>query len=243
VTASASPVLNRPARARLTRDRVIRAAVELVDRQGVEALTMRRLGSSLGVEAMSLYKHVRNKEAILDGIVEQVVAEIGSPADPLLSWQEALRHRAVASRQVLRAHPWAIGLLESRRPLGPGQLRSLDAALGNLRSAGFAIEEAARALWLVDGFVYGQVVQETSQQLASSAEAAPAAEETLAQLAASGYRYLDEIAQRALASPFSVDEEFDFGLRLILDALEGRRSKGRTQRVIDRPRTGPGARR
>ncbi len=148
---------------------------------------MRRLGSSLGVEAMSLYKHVRNKEAILDGIVEQVVAEIGSPADPHLSWQEALRHRAVASRQVLRAHPWAIGLLESRRPLGPGQLRSLDAALGNLRSAGFSIEEAARALWLVDGFVYGQVVQETSQQLASSAEAAPAAGEALAQLAASGY--------------------------------------------------------
>ena len=213
-------------RARLTHDRVIRAAVELVDGQGIDALTMRRLGSSLGVEAMSLYKHVRNKEAILDGIVERVVGEIGSPADEHLPWQEALRDRAVSSRRVLRAHPWAIGLLESRRPLGPGQLRSLDAALGSLRSAGFAIEEAAHALWLVDAFVYGQVVQETSQQLPPSAEAAPAAEEALAQMAASGYRYLDEIAQHALTSAFSVDEEFDFGLSLILTALEDRHSKG-----------------
>ena len=226
MTAPASPAPNGPVRARLTHERVIQAAVELVDGHALEALTMRRLGSSLGVEAMSLYKHVRNKEAILDGIVERVVAEIGSPADPHLSWQEALRHRAVASRQVLRAHPWAIGLLESRRPLGPGQLRSLDAALGNLRSAGFAIEEAAHALWLVDAFVYGQVVQETSQQLAPPAEAAPAAEEALAQMAASGYRYLDEIAQHALTAAFSVDEEFDFGLSLILTALEDRHDKG-----------------
>ena len=145
----------------LTRERVFQAAVDLADRDGLGALTMRRLGAELGVEAMSLYKHVANKEEILDGIVEVVVGEIETPREGA-DWKEAMRRRAISAREVLGRHSWAIGLLEARGSTGPKALRYLDAILGNLRSAGFSIENAVHAFWLLDSFVYGQVIQETS---------------------------------------------------------------------------------
>ncbi|MDH4346421.1 MAG: TetR family transcriptional regulator, partial [Thermoleophilia bacterium] len=108
----------------LTKERVLRAAVELADRDGLGALTMRRLGSELGVEAMSLYKHVANKEEILDGIVELVVGEIEIPSEGA-DWKEAMRRRAISAREVLNRHSWAIGLLEARGSMGPTALRYL----------------------------------------------------------------------------------------------------------------------
>jgi AcrR family transcriptional regulator len=211
---------------------VLLAAVALVDREGLDALTMRKLGSALGVEAMSLYKHVRNKEAILDGIVDLVAAEIEAPDDDEAPWLAALRDRAVSSRRVLTRHPWAIGLLESRRVLGPSLLRSLDAALGNLRSAGFTIEDAAHTLWLLDSFVYGHVVHETSRQ--SDDAEAQSAEAVLEQVRSSGYPHLAELGQHALASDFTVDKEFDIGLELILEAL-ARRHDGARETLSGRP--------
>lgn len=218
----------------LTRERVLLAAIALVDRDGLDALTMRKLGSALGVEAMSLYKHVRNKEAILDGIVDLVAAEIEAPEDAQAPWLGALRDRAVSSRRVLSRHPWAIGLLESRRVLGPSLLRSLDAALGNLRSAGFTIEDAAHALWLLDSFVYGHVVHETSRQSGGPDAAAESAEAVIEQVRSSGYPHLAELGQHARASDFSVDREFDIGLELILEALS-RRHDGPRGNVSGRP--------
>ncbi len=129
---------NTSLRTPLTKARVLQAAVDLADREGLGALTMRRLGAELGVEAMSLYKHVANKEAILDGIVELVIGEIEVPTDGT-DWKQAMRHRAVSARQVLSRHSWAIGLLEARGSTGPNALHYVDSILGNLRTAGFSI--------------------------------------------------------------------------------------------------------
>ena len=197
----------------------MRAAVELADRDGLGALTMRRLGSELGVEAMSLYKHVANKEEILDGIVELVVGEIEIPSEGA-DWRDAMRRRAISAREVLNRHSWAIGLLEARGSMGRTALRYLDAILGNLRSAGFSIENAAHAFWLLDSFVYGHVIQETSVSFSTSEETAESAGSVLEQVTANQYPHLAEIGEHALRSPYSVDSEFAFGLDLILEALD-----------------------
>ena len=197
----------------------MRAAVELADRDGLGALTMRRLGSELGVEAMSLYKHVANKDEILDGIVELVVGEIEIPSEGA-DWRDAMRRRAISAREVLNRHSWAIGLLEARGSMGRTALRYLDAILGNLRSAGFSIENAAHAFWLLDSFVYGHVIQETSVSFSTSEEMAESAGSVLEQVTANQYPHLAELGEHALRSSYSVDSEFEFGLDLILEALE-----------------------
>jgi AcrR family transcriptional regulator len=180
---------------------------------------MRRLGAELGVEAMSLYKHVTNKEEVLDGIIELVVGEIETPrvgAD----WKLAMRTRAISAREVLGRHSWAIGLLEARGSKGPTALRYLDAVLGNLRSAGFSMENAVHAFWLLDSFVYGHVIQETSLPIGSPEESTEATESILAQVTKDEYPHLVEIGEHALTSEYSYDDEFEFGLHLILDALD-----------------------
>jgi len=193
--------------------------VGLADRDGLGALTMRALGAELGVEAMSLYKHVANKEAILDGIVELIAGQIEIPREDV-DWTQAMRRRAHSARAVLVRHSWAIGLLESRAQMGPATMRNLDASLGILRSAGFSVADATHALWLLDSFVYGHVVQETS--LAPVSTSATSTESTTAvrdQASAGGYPHLAEVAEHALAAGYGVDEEFDNGLELILAAL------------------------
>jgi len=179
---------------------------------------MRRLGAELGVEAMSLYKHVSNKEEILDGIVELVVGGIEIPHEEA-AWREAMRRRAISARDVLSRHSWAIGLLEARGAKGPTALRYLNAVLGNLRSAGFSIENAVHAFWVLDSFVYGQVIQEASLPISSSAEVTEATGSIVEQITTDEYPHLLEIGEHALRSEYSVDIEFEFGLDLILDAL------------------------
>lgn len=214
-----TPRQDRSTRSPLTKEGVLQAAVDLADRDGLGALTMRRLGAELGVEAMSLYKHVANKDEILDGIVELVVGEIEIPSEGA-DWKEAMRRRAVSAREVLSRHSWAIGLLEARGSTGPTALRYLDAILGTLRSAGFSIENAAHAFWLLDSYVYGHVVQETSMPISTSEETTQSTESILEQITMDEYPHLVEIGEHALRSAFSFDSEFEFGLDLILDALD-----------------------
>ena len=190
----------------------------LADRDGLGALTMRRLGAELGVEAMSLYKHVANKEEILDGIVEVVVGEIEIPGESA-AWKEAMRRRAISTREILSRHSWAIGLLEARGAKGPSALRYLNAVLGNLRSAGFSIENAVHAFWVLDCFVYGHVIQESSLPIGSSEEVTEATGSIVEQITTEEYPHLLEIGEHALKSEYSVDIEFEYGLDLILDAL------------------------
>lgn len=214
-----------PKRAPLDRERILRAAVVLADAGGLDALTMRRLGQRLGVEAMSLYKHVADKEDVLQGIVDLVVGDIdaGTSAG---SWRESMRVRALSMREVFRRHPWAVGLLEARRSLGPIALRYCDEVLGGLRRAGFSTAMALRAFSLVDSYAYGFSVQARSLPAASAAEATEATEEFLRQLPAREYPHLAETAVHVLRSGFDPDREFEVGLDLLLDAVEGWRGAG-----------------
>lgn len=216
-----NPVPRRP----LTRQRVLRAAVALADRSGLDSLTMRRLGRELGVEAMSLYKHVANKDEILDGIVDLVVTEIEIPT-PGSDWKTAMRKRAVSARQVLRRHPWAIGLFESRGSTGPTVLRYLDAIIASLRAGGFSVEAAAHAFWVLDSYVYGHVIQEMSLPFDAANGPGETSEDRLEHFQSDEYSHLAELAAlQETTSAFDYDTEFAFGLNLVLEALDAIRTE------------------
>ncbi|HEX9096056.1 MAG TPA: TetR/AcrR family transcriptional regulator C-terminal domain-containing protein [Candidatus Dormibacteraeota bacterium] len=210
-------------RTALTRDRILRVAIGLADRGGIESLSMRKLGQKLGVEAMSLYNHVRNKVDMLDGMVDVVFGEIELPAGGE-DWRTAMRKRAVSARQVLLRHPWAIGLMESRATPGPATLRHHNAVLGSLRTAGFSIEMAAHAYSILDGYIYGFTLTELTLPFSNSEGAAGVAE--IAGNILEGFRpnefpYLAEMAvDRATKPGYSYGDEFEYGLDLILEGIE-----------------------
>src|ERR1700716_3465545 len=154
-------------RAALTRERIRRAAICLADRDGIESLSMRKLGEVLGVEAMSLYNHVRNKVDMLDGMVDVVFSEIELPANGV-DWQMAMRKRAISTRQALLRHPWAIGLMESRATPGPATLRHHDAVLGRLPKGRLSIDMAAHAYSILDGYIYGFTLTELTLPFTNS---------------------------------------------------------------------------
>ena len=211
----------------LTRERVLRAAVRLADKDGLDALSMRRLGQQLGVEAMSLYKHVANKDEILDGMVDAVFAEIDLP-DAGTDWRTAMRERAISARQALLRHPWAIGLMDSRAGPGPATLRHHDAVIGSLRRGGFSIQATAHAFSLVDSYIYGFVLQESSLPFRTTEELTQVAEAMLPRASAAGYPYITEMTVEVALQPgYTYAGEFEFGLDLILDALERMREERR----------------
>jgi AcrR family transcriptional regulator len=209
-----------PRRAPLTRERVLAAAIDLADRDGIASLSMRKLAQELGVEAMSLYHHVANKEAILDGLIDLVFGEIDLPVGEA-DWKAAMRRRAISAREVLRRHPWATGLMESRSTPGPATLRHHDAVLGILRNAGFPLELAAHAYSLLDSYIYGFALQETSLPFNTPEETAEVAQAMMAEFPADAYPHLTEIAVEHVLQPgYSYASEYLFGLDLILDGLE-----------------------
>jgi AcrR family transcriptional regulator len=209
-----------PGRAPLTRERVLAAAIDLTDRDGIASLSMRKLAQELGVEAMSLYHHVANKDAILDGLIDLVFGEIDLPVGEA-DWKAAMRRRAISAREVLRRHPWATGLMESRSTPGPATLRHHDAVLGILRNAGFPLELAAHAYSLLDSYIYGFAVQETSLPFNTPEETAEVAQAMMAEFPADAYPHLTEIAVEHVLQPgYSYASEYLFGLDLILDGLE-----------------------
>ena len=207
-------------RAPLTRQRVLEAAVALADDSGIESLTMRKLGQALGVEAMSLYYHVANKEALLDGMVDLVFAEIELPTAET-GWRSAMRRRAHSARAALRRHPWAIALMESRRTPGSANLRHHDAVIGCLRQAGFSVALTAHAYSLLDAYIYGFALQEASLPFTTPQETAEVAQSIMAGFPADAYPHLAELAvQHVLQPGYDYGDEFEFGLDLILDGLE-----------------------
>src|SRR2546422_3362028 len=167
----------------LSRERVLRAAVALADESGIDSLTMRKLGDALGVEAMSLYNHVANKDDLLDGMVDLVFAEIAPPPRGA-GWKAAMRQRAIAAREVLARHPWAIGLMESRRRPGPATLRHHDAVIGCLREAGFSVAMAAHAYSVLDSYVYGFALQQASLPFETPEEVVAVAESIMREVPA-----------------------------------------------------------
>jgi AcrR family transcriptional regulator len=204
----------------LRRERVFRAAFDLTTKDGIEALSMRKLAQELGVEAMSLYRHVRNKGEIVDGMVDLVFGEIGLPALGV-DWKTAMRQRAISAREVLARHPWAIGLMEGRRTPGPATLQHHDAVIGCLREAGFSIPMAAHAYSVLDSYIYGFALQQATLPFKTSDEAVKVADSIRRQFPADAYPHLVELTVEHVLQPgYDYADEFEFGLDLILDGLE-----------------------
>ncbi len=211
-------------RAPLTRDRILRAAVRLADKQGIESLSMRNLAQALGVEAMSLYNHVTNKEDALDGIVEIVAAKIDLPTIGG-DWKAAMRRRAISAHQVLCHHPWAAMLIVSRVNVGPAMLRYVDATIGCLHAAGFSYEMADRAWNAIDNHIYGFTLQALNFPLQAT-EYVESARNFLPLIPQDQYPYLRELSQQIIGGTHNGVQDFTFGLDLILDGLESLRQSG-----------------
>ncbi len=206
----------------LTRDRVLRGALELADQIGVEAFTMRRLATALGTKPMSIYYHVPGKEQILDGIVDLVFAEIDPPqAD--LPWTAAMRHRCRSAREVLRRHPWAPPLMESRPSPGPESLRHHDAVLACLRRGGLSWQLTAHAYAIIDAFVYGFALQEAALPFGGGEEIGELADQVVAALPADLYpHFVQFTVEHVLRPGYSFASSFEVGLDLLLDGLTAR---------------------
>ena len=220
LTSLKSPRRSPPARAPLTRERVLRAAIRLADRHGIDSLSMRNLGQALGVEAMSLYNHVKNKEDLLDGMVDVVYGEIDLPGTGV-DWRTAMRQRAVSVHQVLLRHPWALPLMESRSSPGPANLRHHNAVLGVLRNAGFSVEMAGHAYSVIDGYLYGFTLTDVALPVRNSQALAKVAGNILQAAGDNRYPHLAEMTLRYAANPgYNFGAEFEYGLDLILDAIQ-----------------------
>jgi AcrR family transcriptional regulator len=221
-----SQVVSQPedGRSPLSRERVLMAAVHLADRAGIDALSMRKLGQELGVDAMALYRHVRNKDDILDGIVEVVVGEIGLPTSGD-DWKAALRARVMAARRVMLRHPWAPRVLEERTTMGPAVLGYTESVMAILLDGGFSIGMAHHALHVLGSRILGftQDLFEDTDEGRPEPEAAA----SLARALAEKYPRLAELAvavsHDGRLGPCDDDFEFEFGLDLILDGLDQRR--------------------
>ncbi len=207
------------ARVPLTRERALATALALADAEGLESLTMRRLARELGVEAMSLYHHVANKDDILDGMADMVFTEIELPSHDV-DWKTAMRQRAESQRAALLRHPWALSILESRTSPGSATLRHHDAVLGRCRAAGFSVEMSAHAFSLIDSFIYGFVLQEITLPFQDD-NVEEQVEEIIGHLSPEQYPHLTELTvEHVMREGYSYGAEFDYGLRLILDGLE-----------------------
>jgi AcrR family transcriptional regulator len=203
----------------LTRDRILQAALELADEGGIESLTMRNLGQTLGFEAMSLYNHVANKDDLLDGMLDLVLAE-SKPPSPAGDWDAAIRENAISVHDALRRHPWSCSLLMDPARIRPARLRYMDLLLGRLREAGFSAETTYHAYHVLDGHIFGFSLWETSHTY--TAEDVSKFEAKFAQtITADAFPYLHEHAQQHFdEGPHHEVRAFEFGLDLIVDGLK-----------------------
>ncbi len=219
----------RDGRARLSREKVLEGAIVVADAGGLTALTIRSLAQGLGVKPMSVYYYVANKDAILDGIVDLVFAEIELPT-PGGDWRAELRRRAHSARRALRQHPWAIGLMESRTSPGAATLRHHDAVIATLLAAGFSDALTAHAYALLDSYTYGFALQEAGLPFEGSDAVADVAVPIMEQFSSGEYPHLVRMATTYYLQPgYDFGDEFEWGLDLILDGLD------RQLEVGDRP--------
>ncbi|MEY2534368.1 MAG: hypothetical protein QOF29_2278 [bacterium] len=207
---------------RLSKERVLQAAMALAARDGIESLTMRKLADELGAGAMSVYHYVPNKDVLLDGMVDIVFSEIELPSTDV-DWKTAMRKRAISTREALGRHPWAIGLMEGRANHGPANLRLHNAVLGCLRAAGFSIEMTVHAYSVQDAYIYGFALQERDMSPESADDFAAEAQRQMHEYQAvlADYPHLVEVVGGYVAkSGYDYATEFVFGLDLILDGLD-----------------------
>ena len=206
-------------RAQLTRQQVVTAAIELADRDGIDSISMRRLAQELGVEAMSLYTHVRNKDDLLDGMADAVISEIPTSAD-VLGWKASLRQMALAARSVMQRHAWAPRTVETRAAPGPAALGYVNTVLGILREGGFTIAQTHHALHIFGSRLLGF----TQAIFDDSAELDPETAAKLESQLRATHPYAVEMAlavtHTGALGPCDDDAEFAFELDFILDGLD-----------------------
>jgi len=205
----------------LSRKRVLRAAIAHADKRGLEELSMRKLAEVLQVAPMALYRHIQNKDDLIDAMIDVVFTEIDLPPRDA-DWRPAMRQRAISVRDALERHRWAIGLMESRLHPGPANLHHHDAVLGNLRANGFTVEQAAHAYSLLDSYIYGFALTKMNLPFENGRGDVPdIAEGMLEPFPANTYPNLVEfITQHAMKPGYQYGNEFEYGLDLILGGLE-----------------------
>jgi AcrR family transcriptional regulator len=204
----------------LSRDRVVEAAIGLADAGGIESLSMRKLAGALGVEAMTLYYYVANKDEILSAIVDMVVGEFELP-DPEADWKAAIRRTAISAFEVLQRHPWAASLMLHGTTVSTARLRYMDAILGSLRRGGFSADLTDHAYHALDSHIMGFTLWVVSMNLGTEEDLAKMAEQFLRELPIDDLPHLAEHIQQHMKPRDPSDEgEFAFGLDLILDGLE-----------------------
>jgi AcrR family transcriptional regulator len=210
---------------------MVLAAVALADADGLDGLSMRRLAEELDAAPMALYRHVANKDDLLDGMIDVVFAELDFPTEA--GWRTAMRERALGMRRALLRHRWAVGRMEGGTP-GPANFHHHDATMGCLRQrAGLSFPMAVHAYSAMDSYIYGFALQETTLPFRDSDEAVEegvrrqsAAEAvTSPEAFAEAYPFLAEIAQQLAEWPYDFDVEFEFGLELVLDGIERLRKR------------------
>jgi AcrR family transcriptional regulator len=209
-------------RAPLTRERVLDTAVALADRNGVDALSMRKLAQALGVVPMALYRHVANKDELLDGLVDVVIGEIDPPFSDV-DWKTAMRERILSARRALIRHPWASKVMESRTTPTPVVLAYMDSMIGLLRDGGFSLELTHHALHAMGSRMFGF----TQELFNDTGDTDPQAEAEMWGSMAGTYPYIFEIFTTISHDDGSVvgagcdDQfEFEFALDLMLDGIE-----------------------
>ena len=203
----------------LSKQRVVTESIRLADSEGVDKLSMRRLAEELGAGVMSLYYYVANKDELLDAMIDVVYDEIELPSDRG-GWKAAMWQRAMSARQVLGRHPWAIALMESRTTAGPANLGHHEAVLACLREAGFSVQMATHAYWLLDSYVYGFALQEKGLPFDTPEQTAQMAQAMLAHFPVDEFPHLAAFTREHVMRPgYDFGDEFEFGLDLILDGL------------------------
>jgi AcrR family transcriptional regulator len=211
------------ARLPLSRDRILETALGLVDEGGLDALSMRKLGQALGFEAMSLYNHVANKDEVIDGILDLVLAE-GEPPRSSGEWDAAVCESAISVHAALRRHPWAPPVVMAPGRIRPARLRYMDALLRRLREAGFSAETTYHAYHVLDGHIFGFSLWEASHSF-SEEDAAEIAEAFDRLITREEYPYLREHGEQHFAEgPHHDVSAFELGLDLILDGLRRMRA-------------------
>lgn len=204
----------------LSRQRVVQAAIQQADAAGLEAVTMRQVATTLNVAPMALYRHISNRDDLVDAMIDVVFSEIELPVGGT-GWKPAMRERALSLRDVFGRHRWAIGLMESRRRPGPLNLRHHDAVIGKLRSAGFEVAMVAHAYSLLDSYIYGFALTKMNMPVDTPAALDAMAQDMFEPFPANEYPNLAEfVTDHALKPGYDYAAEFEYGLDLILDGLE-----------------------
>jgi AcrR family transcriptional regulator len=213
----ARPAAQARPRQPMSRERVLRTAIGLADKEGIDALTMRRLAQELGVEAMTLYHYVANKQEMLDGMIDLLAQDVEFPSGDE-DWKTATRERAISTRNVLLRHPWA-GSLWNQVQVGPGRIRLMDSALRTFRTGGLSPEVTERGFHAVENHILGYTLQ-AQAFLLPDVDLAEAGRAFLQFLPREEYPWLAEHVEQHLEKGTLDEGDFEFGLDLILDGIE-----------------------